>query len=111
MKGEPGAMHPGGRGSPAMQLGKNDWMDRNKQAEQIGKLVNIFAMRVMEAPPEERQAYLGSQIGGFRRTFEHAYNTDEKEAGCTSAFVDKVEELTRGLVRMLERSGGMIGHA
>jgi hypothetical protein len=73
MKGEPpGAMHPGGRGSPAMQLGKNDWMDRNKQAEQIGKLVNIFAMRVMEAPPEERQAYLGSQIGGFRRTFEHA---------------------------------------
>jgi len=82
-------------------------MDREQERERILGVVRAIAMAAMELPREKRQAFVGRTVTMIRKRYERAYGADPDSAEQAR----RVLELTHEMVRVLEESGGTIGHA
>ncbi len=82
-------------------------MDADQKRAQVLGTVRAIAMAAMELPSHERQAFIERTVDMIRRKYEatHGADPDIIEMG------RKLLELTREMVKVLEESGGTIGHA
>ncbi len=64
-------------------------------------------MKVLEQPPDQREALIERAVGKIRRDYEQQYGADPD----TLAQASKLLNLTRAMLKILEESGGCIGHA
>ena len=61
----------------------------------------------MELQPDERQAFIERTVTMLRRNYEKTKGPDPEVADAWNS----LRELTREMVKILEESGGTIGHA
>ena len=82
-------------------------MDEDKQRRRLIAMAQNLAMQALELPPDKRQNAIVYAVGKIRRDYErkHGANPDTAEQA------RKLLELTRAMVKILEESGGTIGHA
>ncbi len=82
-------------------------MDVEEKRKQILGLVQTIAIAAMDLPPDERQAFIKRTVTTVRRYYQRTHGADPDIADLAS----KLLILTREMVRVLEESGGNIGHA
>ena len=82
-------------------------MDRDQKREQLLGTIHAIAMAALEIQPEERQAFIKRTVTTVRRYYQRTHGADPDIADLAS----KLLKLTREMVRVLEESGGTIGHA
>jgi hypothetical protein len=82
-------------------------MDVEEKRKQILGLVRTIAIAAMELQPDERQAFIDRTVAMLRRNYEKTKGPDPEVTDAWSNLL----ELTREMVKLLEESGGTIGHA
>ncbi len=81
-------------------------MDDERQQRARG-LAQVLAMKALEHPPDQREALIARAVARIRRDYEQQYGADPD----TAAQASKLLNLTRAMLKLLEESGGCIGHA
>ena len=82
-------------------------MDTEQERERILGVIRTIAMAAMELPREKRQTFIERSVMMIRKNYERAYGSSPE----TADQAKKLLELTQEMVRILEESGGTIGHA
>ncbi len=79
----------------------------DKERERILGLIRAIAMAALELPPDQRHAFIERTVTTIQRKYERAYGADPDMAEQASKIVD----LAKAMLKILEKSGGTIGHA
>ena len=87
-------------------------MDEDEREKQFIAVAQAIAMKALEVPLDQRQAFIEAKISeakisSTRKGYEEKHGPDPK----TAEQARKLLDLTRTMVRILEQSGGTIGHA
>ncbi len=82
-------------------------MDDERRQQQARGLAQTIAMKALEHPPEQREALIERAVVRIRRDYEQKYGADLD----TAAQASKLLNLTKSMLKILEESGGCIGHA
>ncbi len=82
-------------------------MDVEQRRKQILEMVRTIAIAAMEFQPDERPAFIEHTVATIRGNYEKAQGPDPELTDAWSNLL----ELTREMVKILEESGGTIGHA
>ena len=81
-------------------------MDDERQ-QQVRGLAQVLAMKALEHPPDQREALIARAVARIRRDYEQQHGADPD----TATQATRLLNLTRAMLRILEESGGCIGHA
>ncbi len=79
----------------------------DKRQQQVRGLAQVLAMKALEHPPDQREALIARAVARIRRDHEQQHGADPD----TAAQASKLLNLTRAMLKILEESGGCIGHA
>lgn len=82
-------------------------MDDERQQQQVRGLAQVLAMGALEHPPDQREALIVRAVTRIRREHEQQHGADPD----TAAQASRLLNLTRAILKLLEASGGCIGHA
>jgi hypothetical protein len=82
-------------------------LDDERQRRQTRGLAQVLAMKALEHPPDQREVLIARTVARIRRDYEQQYGADPD----TAAQASKLLSLTKAMLRILEESGGCIGHA
>ena len=82
-------------------------MADEKEREQFLAVAQTIGLQAMELAPEQRLAFIKRTVAAIHRGYARQYGADPS----TKEMADKLEKLTATLVKMIEESGGTVGHA
>jgi RIO-like serine/threonine protein kinase len=80
--------------------------DEERQKLALG-LAQTIAMQAMELPAEHRPKFIKRAVTVVRREFERKYVADPD----TGEAADRLQALVETMVKLIEESGGSVGHA
>lgn len=86
-------------------------MDEADIAAHTQKVVDTLAMQAMERPAGKRHAFIEHEIAALKQDASREYVGNAGKIASASTFFDKVEEFTKAMVALLEKSGGQTGNA
>ncbi len=82
-------------------------MDDEAERRQFVAIAQTIGMQAMELPPEQRLAFIKRAVTVIHRDYAAKHGADPS----TADIADRLERLTATLVKMIEESGGTVGHA
>jgi hypothetical protein len=83
------------------------YTDDESERRQFLAIFQTIGMQAMELPREQRLAFIHRAVTAIYRDYER-----KKEADPTTAeMAERLEKMSAALVRMIEESGGSVGHA
>ncbi len=80
--------------------------DEERQRLAVG-LAQTIGMQAMELPANQRPEFIKRAVTAVRREFERKYVADPEIAEAA----DKLQALIETMVKIIEESGGSVGHA
>ncbi len=82
-------------------------MDDERRRQKARGLAQVLAMKALEHPPDQREALIERTVARIRKDHEQQYGADPD----TAAQASRLLNLTKAMLKILEESGGCIGHA
>ncbi len=82
-------------------------MDDERQRRQTRGLAQVLAMKALEHPPDQREVLITRTVARIRQDYEQQYGADPG----TAAQAGQLLSLAKAMLKILEESGGYIGHA
>ena len=82
-------------------------MEDEQRKQLVNGLAQTIAMQAMELPAPQRPEFIKRAVTAVRQEFEHKYGPDPE----TGEAVDKLQALIETMVRIIEETGGTVGHA
>ena len=79
----------------------------HEERQQFLAMAQTIGMQAMELPPHKRPEFIKRAVTAIRRDFDRKHGADPS----TAEIASKLETLTGMLVKLIEESGGTIGHA
>ncbi len=77
-------------------------MANKEQRERLFGIAHVLAMRAVERPPEERQAFIELEVEEVRREYAQEHSGSPISEG----LADRMLKWTEAMVQILEEAGG-----
>ncbi len=81
-------------------------MDEEERRQQVRGLAQVLAMKALEHPPDQREALIERAVAKIRKDYEQKHGASPG----TAAQASRLLNLAKAMLKILEESGGTIGH-